>query len=58
MFLILCLIEAQFLMHSGHRAEEVEGGTEEMKVHFFQKEFKRQFEKKQPLCQNGVSFKK
>lgn len=32
-------------MHSGHRAEEVEGGTEEMKVHFFQKEFKRQFEK-------------
>lgn len=45
MFLILCLIEAQFLMHSGRRAEEVKGGTEEIKVHFFKKEFKRQFEK-------------
>lgn len=26
--------------------EEVKGGTEEMKVHFFKKEFKRQFKKK------------
>lgn len=63
MFLILCLIEAQFLMHSGHRAEEVEGGTEEMKVHFFQKEFKRQFEKNSlfvkmvcPLRNEGSGF--
>lgn len=35
-------------MHSGHRAEEVEGGTEEMKVHLFKEEFKRQL-KKTPL---------
>lgn len=33
MFLILHLIEAQFVMHSGHRGDEVKGGMEEIKVH-------------------------
>lgn len=33
MFLILHLIEAQFVMHSGHRVDEVKGGMEEIKVH-------------------------
>lgn len=50
-------------MHSGHCAEEVEGGTQEIKVHFFKKEFKRQFEKNSlfvkmvcPLRNEGSGF--
>lgn len=50
-------------MHSGHRAEEVEGGTEEIKAHFFKKEFKRQCEKNSlfvkmvcPLRNEGSGF--
>lgn len=50
-------------MHSGHRAEEVEGGTEEIKVHFFKKEFKRQLKKNSlfvkivcPLRNEGSGF--